>query len=159
MAAVETEAINRRVDLQVARREVTALAKSLRLTEATRNMSMLRLAGLFNTEPANPLTNTSTEINRAGGALDIDSPIFDTGEARGRARRETGRRVKPACVRSTASQIGRSCPRDSGLPSKKKGFDIMQPLNRRPAIRAGTAFALPPVSPPPSAPPRRGRSP
>jgi outer membrane protein TolC len=87
--AVEIEAVNRRVDLIMARHDVTALAKSLSLTEATRYVSMLQLAGVFNDESANPLTNANTQINRAGAQLDLQLPIFDTGEARTRAARET----------------------------------------------------------------------
>ena len=85
---VEIEAINRRVDLIMARHDVAALAKSLSLTEATRYVSMLQLAGIYNQESANPLTNTNTQINRAGAQLDLQLPIFDTGEARTRAARE-----------------------------------------------------------------------
>ena len=73
----------------MARHDVAALAKSLSLTEATRYVSMLQLAGIFNDESANPLTNTNTEINRAGAQLDLQLPIFDTGEARTRSARET----------------------------------------------------------------------
>src|SRR5262249_25407380 len=40
-------------------------------------------------ESPNPLTNANTAITRAGGALDIEIPIFDTGEARERSARET----------------------------------------------------------------------
>ena len=58
---------------------------------------MLQLAGLFNDESANPLTNSNTAINRGGIALDIDIPIFDTGEARVRAARETYMRASIAC--------------------------------------------------------------
>lgn len=86
---VEAEAINRRVDLLVARHDVTAYARSLRLTQATRYVSMLQLAGLVNNESANPLTNANTNILRGGGALDLEIPIFDTGEARERTARET----------------------------------------------------------------------
>ena len=86
---VEIEAIKRRVDLEIARREVAALAKSLSLTEATRYVSMLQLAGIFNNETANPLTNFDTAINRGGLQVDLQIPIFDTGEARTRAARET----------------------------------------------------------------------
>lgn len=89
MAAVEIEAINRRVDLNMARYDVAALAKSLSLTEATRYVSMLQLAGIFNSESANPLTNTNTQINRGGAQLDFQLPIFDTGEARMRTAQET----------------------------------------------------------------------
>ena len=86
---VEIEAIKRRVDLEIARREVAALAKSLSLTEVTRYVSMLQLAGIFNNETANPLTNFDTAINRGGLQVDLQIPIFDTGEARTRAARET----------------------------------------------------------------------
>jgi outer membrane protein TolC len=89
LTAVEVEAVNRRVDLIMARHDVVALAKSLSLTQATRYVSMLQLAGIFNDEPANPLTNSNTAINRAGAQLDIQIPIFDTGEARERKARET----------------------------------------------------------------------
>ena len=86
---VEVEAVKRRVDLVVARHDVAAYARALKLTEATRYVSMLQLAGLVNNESANPLTNANTAITRGGGALDLEIPIFDTGEARERAARET----------------------------------------------------------------------
>lgn len=89
LATVETEAINRRIDLIVGRHDVVALAKSLSLTQATRYVSMLQLAGVFNSESANPLTNTNTTINRGGVAVDFQLPVFDTGEARLRKASET----------------------------------------------------------------------
>ena len=89
MATVEIEAINRRVDLIMARYDVAALAKSLSLTEATRYVSMLQLAGIYNNESPNMLTNSNTAINRGGAQLDFQIPIFDTGEARTRTARET----------------------------------------------------------------------
>lgn len=89
MAAVEVEAINRRVDLTMGRYDVAALAKSLSLTEATRYVSMLQLAGIYNNESPNMLTNSNTAINRGGAQLDFQIPIFDTGEARTRTARET----------------------------------------------------------------------
>jgi outer membrane protein TolC len=89
LADVEVEAIKRRVDLEIAQREVAALAKSLSLAEATRYVSMLQLAGIFNNETANPLTNFDTAINRGGLQIDLQIPIFDTGEARTRGARET----------------------------------------------------------------------
>ena len=89
MEAVEVEAINRRVDLVMARHDVVALAKSLSLTDATRYVSMLQLSGIANNETANPLTNTNTDITRAGAQIDLRIPIFDTGEARLRTARES----------------------------------------------------------------------
>lgn len=89
LEAAEIEAIKRRVDLTQARLEVSALAKSLALTNATRFVSMLQLAGIVSNESANPLTNTNTDILRGGGQLDVSLPVFDTGEARLRAAQET----------------------------------------------------------------------
>jgi outer membrane protein TolC len=89
LAAVESEAVNRRVDLIMGRHDIVALAKSLSLTQATRYVSMLQLAGVFNSESANPLTNSNTAINRGGAGLDLQIPIFDTGEARERKARES----------------------------------------------------------------------
>ena len=89
MAAVEVEAVNRRVDLIMGRHDIVALAKSLSLTQATRYVSMLQLAGVFNSESANPLTNSNTAINRGGAGIDLQIPIFDTGEARERKARES----------------------------------------------------------------------
>src|SRR6185437_14282587 len=88
LATVEVEAINRRIDLIMGRHDVVALAKSLSLTQATRYVSMLQLAGIFNTESANMLTNSNTTINRGGAGIDLQIPIFDTGEARERRARE-----------------------------------------------------------------------
>lgn len=87
--AVEVEAIKRRADLVQARHDVAALAKSLALTDATRWVSMLQLAGIANTESANPLTNSNTDITRGGIQLDVTLPVFDTGEARQRSARES----------------------------------------------------------------------
>jgi outer membrane protein TolC len=88
LEAVEVTAITRRVDLVQARHDVAALAKSLALTDATRWVSMLQLAGIVNTESPNPLTNANTAIDRGGVGLDVSLPVFDTGEARERGARE-----------------------------------------------------------------------
>jgi outer membrane protein TolC len=87
--AVETQAIERRADLVQARHDVMALTKSLALTDATRWVSMVQLAGIVNTESANPLTNSNTDITRGGAELDVTLPVFDTGEARQRSARES----------------------------------------------------------------------
>jgi outer membrane protein TolC len=89
VANVEAEAIRRRLDLRSAHHEVETMAKTLRLTEATRYVSMLQLAGIANNESANPRTNSNTDIARGGAQIDLRIPIFDTGEARTRSARET----------------------------------------------------------------------
>jgi outer membrane protein TolC len=85
---IEAEAIERRIDLTIARMELDALAKSLGLTKATRFVSDLEVAGMRNDE-------RKTEINDQGEAetertkwkgveIEFQIPIFDFGEARER---------------------------------------------------------------------------
>ncbi len=88
--AVETEAIRRRVDLKIARIEVDTLAKTYGLTNATRFINLLEVAGI---------SRTQREIGGAAGTgggfeVDFQIPIFDFGEVRVRQRRRNlhGRR-------------------------------------------------------------------
>ena len=75
---IEVEAVSRRVDLQVARLEVDALAKSYGLTGATRFLNLLDVSGVSKTvrEPG-----TDRFIER-GFAVELQVPLFDFGEAR-----------------------------------------------------------------------------
>jgi outer membrane protein TolC len=77
-SAVEVEAVRRRVDLQIARVEVAALAKSYGLTNATRFVDLLEVAGISKTmrEPG------SNRFNEGGAGVDLQVPLFDFGEAR-----------------------------------------------------------------------------
>ncbi len=85
---VEADAIRRRVDLLMARRELEATAKALGLTEATRYVSLLELGGLGKSERAK--TPEGTEKTRQlGPELEIEIPIFDLGEVGVRRSRET----------------------------------------------------------------------
>ena len=76
---VESEAIQKRVDLRAARHDLAALATSLGLTQATRFVTDIDLVG-----------GQITDKTLAGGAkeksnkigVDIEIPIFDFGEAR-----------------------------------------------------------------------------
>ena len=52
LPAIETEAIRRRVDLQIARIEADTLAKSYGLTNATRFINLLEVAGVSKTSGA-----------------------------------------------------------------------------------------------------------
>jgi outer membrane protein TolC len=84
--AVEAEAVARRVDLQVARIELAALAKSYGLTQATRFVSLLELSGIDKkkTERA-----TGERIRDRGFEVEVQIPIFDLGEVRVRRAEET----------------------------------------------------------------------
>ncbi|MEO7223143.1 MAG: TolC family protein [Devosia sp.] len=77
---VEALAIAKRVDLRVARLELDALATSLKLTNATRYVSMLDLAGLatYRAEGSGP---AKTESTAYGFEVEFELPIFDTGVA------------------------------------------------------------------------------
>jgi outer membrane protein TolC len=84
LAAVETEAIRRRVDLQIARIEVEALAKSYGLTSATRFINLLDVAGVSRSQ-------REGGVRGAGSGVEVafQVPIFDFGEVRLRQAHET----------------------------------------------------------------------
>jgi outer membrane protein TolC len=86
LAAIEADAVRRRVDLQVARMELDALATSLGLTQATRFVNLLALAGVRKTKLER---ETGTVIRDRGFEVDFQVPLFDLGEARFRQAEAT----------------------------------------------------------------------
>ena len=83
--AIEQDAVAHRFDLQLARMDVAALAKSYDLTAATRFISLLELAGAGkNTQEK----QTGEQIRDRGFELEFQIPIFDLGEARVRKAEE-----------------------------------------------------------------------
>lgn len=78
---VEADAISKRVDLQIGRIELDALAKQYGLTQATRFVNMLEAAGISKKTTAN---DGSTERTR-GLSAQLEIPIFDFGEVRVRS--------------------------------------------------------------------------
>jgi outer membrane protein TolC len=87
--AVEVEAVRRRLDLRIARIEVDTLAKSYALTNATRFINLLELAGISKTmqEPG------SSRYHEGGAGVDLQVPVFDFGEARLRGAEEAYRQA------------------------------------------------------------------
>ena len=85
LSAVEVQAVRRRVDLQIARIEVAVLAKTLGLTNATRFVDLLEVAGISKTmqEPG------GSRFHESGAGIDLQVPLFDFGEARVRLAEET----------------------------------------------------------------------
>lgn len=76
--SIEVEAVSRRVDLQIARIEIEALAKSYGLTQATRFLNLLDVAGI-----SRKTTDTGAETLRERGlGVQVEIPIFDFGEVR-----------------------------------------------------------------------------
>ena len=78
LPGIEAEALRRRVDLQIARLEVGALAKSYGLTKATRFINLLEVGGISRTQSE----RAGLQGTGGGGAVEFQVPIFDFGEAR-----------------------------------------------------------------------------
>ena len=78
LSSIEIDAVSRRVDLQAARIELEALAKSYGLTQATRFLSMLEVAGISK-KTRDPEVGT---IRERGIDVQLQIPIFDFGEVR-----------------------------------------------------------------------------
>ncbi|MDI3470412.1 MAG: CzcABC family efflux RND transporter, outer membrane protein [Pseudolabrys sp.] len=75
---IEADAVSRRVDLQIARIELAALARSYGLTQATRFLNMLEVAGIKKTT-REPELGT---IRERGVDVQLQIPLFDFGEVR-----------------------------------------------------------------------------
>ena len=85
LPAVETEAVRRRVDLQIARIEVEMLARSYGLTEATRFINLLDVTG-----QSKNIHKVGGEIERQRGVeVEFQIPLFDFGQTRVREAEQT----------------------------------------------------------------------
>jgi outer membrane protein TolC len=78
LGAVERQAMDRRVDLEVARLEVEALARSFGLTRKTRLINVLDLGGTSKTQ------KDKGELSADGGGYTVafEVPLYDFGRAR-----------------------------------------------------------------------------
>ncbi|KJC36404.1 copper resistance protein [Bradyrhizobium sp. LTSP849] len=85
LPSIEADAVAHRIDLQIARLELTALAKSLNLTEATRFVTLLDLAGISR-RTKDP---EGAPFRERGFDVQFQIPIFDGGEVRVRQAGET----------------------------------------------------------------------
>ena len=89
LPSVEREAVQRRVDLAIARLEIDVLAKELGLTRRTRFINALEVAGVSKTEKDITGGVVVDKFSRRGGEVDVEIPIYDFGESRVRTAEET----------------------------------------------------------------------
>ncbi len=107
---IEVDAVEHRIDLQIARIELDALAKSLNLTEASRFVTMLDIAGI-DRKTRDP---EGAPFRERGFDIQFQIPIFDGGEVRVRQAAETYNRAfnrlteKAVNVRSEARDAYRT---------------------------------------------------
>ncbi|KNY16398.1 copper resistance protein [Shinella sp. SUS2] len=78
---IEAEAIHKRMDLQVARLELSATAQSYKLTDATRLVTDIELVGTLEQEREREDGKIRRSISKTAG-LEFTIPIFDSGQAR-----------------------------------------------------------------------------
>jgi outer membrane protein TolC len=78
LAAIEVEAVRRRIDLQIARMELDALARAYGLTQATRFINILEAGYADKLEK----DREGNRVIKRGFAVDFQIPIFDFGEVR-----------------------------------------------------------------------------
>ncbi len=117
LPAVEVEALRRRIDLQIARIEVDTLAKSYGLTNATRFINLIDVAGVSRTQ------REAGGARGSGGGVEVElqAPIFDFGEAR---VRQAGESYMQAVNRLAEKAVNvRSEARDA-YRAYRSGYDI-----------------------------------
>jgi outer membrane protein TolC len=86
LASVEHDALARRIDLQMARIELEALAKSYGLTSATRFINVVEVGGQWNRTREGAGEPT---MSQRGIAVELQVPLFDFGEANAREAEQT----------------------------------------------------------------------
>jgi len=117
LPAVEVDAVRRRVDLQIARIEVDTLVKSYGLTNATRFINLLDVAGVSRTQ------REAGGARGTGGGVEVEFqvPVFDLGEVR---LRQAGESYQQAVNRLTEKAVNvRSQARDA-YAAYRSTYDI-----------------------------------
>jgi outer membrane protein TolC len=122
-ATVEREAVRRRIDLQIARLELDALAKSFHLKNATRFISLVEGSAISKTtqEPGGP------RVHQPGAGIEFEVPIYDFGEA---SLRQAGEAYMQAANRLFTKAVNvRSEAREAYL-AYRSSYDIAQHYRR-----------------------------
>ena len=130
MAAVERDAMARRVDLHIARMELDILALQLGLTRKMRFVNMLEVAGVGKSEKDVKVDNGKVEtdkFDRHGFAVEFQIPIYDFGEARERLAEETYMRAVNRLLEQAV--IARSQAREA-YQNYRGNYDIARHYER-----------------------------
>ncbi len=120
---IEADAVGHRLDLQMARIELAALAKSLQLTDATRFVTLLDVAGI-DRRTHDPDT---APFRERGFDVAFQIPIFDGGEIRVRQAAETYNR---AFNRLTEQAINIRSEAREAYRSYRSAYDIASHYQR-----------------------------
>jgi outer membrane protein TolC len=117
VTAIEVEALRRRIDLQIARLELVAQAKSYGLTSATRFINLVDVSGITKTaqEPGGP------RFQENGGDVEFQVPLFDFGEI---LRREAEAAYMEAVNRVTAKAVNVRSEAREAYQIYRSSYDI-----------------------------------
>ncbi|HVV80411.1 MAG TPA: TolC family protein [Pseudolabrys sp.] len=119
---VEREAIARRLDLQIARLEVTALAKSYGLTDATRFLNLLEVAGV-----GKKMRDAGEKSRERGFEAEFEIPLFDFGQV---ASRKAEERYMQAVNRLAAKAVNVRSEAREAYRGYRARYDIAQHYQR-----------------------------
>ncbi len=122
MAHVETEAVRRRVDLQMARIETDVLAKSYGLTNATRFINLFEVAGI-----AKKQREDGETTRERGFEVELQVPLFDFGEVKVRQAEEN---YLQAVNKLTAKAVNVRSEAREAHQAYRASFDIARHYRR-----------------------------
>jgi outer membrane protein TolC len=119
---VEVEAVRRRLDLQIARLDAAALARSYGLTNATRFLNLLNVGGISKTTH-----DPGGKLEQGGIEAEFEIPLFDFGEVR---LREAGQRYMQAVNRLTAKAVRVRSEAREAYQGYRSSYDIARHYQR-----------------------------
>jgi outer membrane protein TolC len=123
LSVVENDAVRRRIDLQIARLELEALAVSYGLTNATRFISLLDVSGMSRTTRE----RDGTRFSQQGGEVELEIPLFDFGEVR---VREAEQEYMQALNRLAAKAIDVRSQARAAYQAYRSSYDIARHYRR-----------------------------
>lgn len=123
LAKVEADAVRQRLDLEVARLELAAMARSANLSGATRFISLLDVAGI-STRKQEPGGDAVTEN---GASVELQIPIFDLGETN---LREAEQSYMQAVNRLVAKAVSVRSEAREAYQGYRAAYDIARQYER-----------------------------